>query len=178
MTCILCKYSHIVGMDVSNKNLLPILQEQLQVDLKHGLEQAHVCALVQADLVLPDVDDQNLARGQSKERALALKVLVLAALATVGALDVHDQDVVGHGGSVPGCAGPLVLGHPDSLGGLAAGRLGHDAELGLEQVVEQGRLARRLRPEHGDEVVVEAGLGDAGLAEVVIEVRAARRGRC
>src|SRR4051812_12250489 len=45
------------------QNLLPVLQEQLQVDLKHSLEQAHVCALVQTNLVLPDVDNQNFARG-------------------------------------------------------------------------------------------------------------------
>jgi hypothetical protein len=42
-------------------------------------------------------------------------------------------------------------------------------------VVEQGRLAGGLRPEDGDQVVVEAGLGDAGLGEVVIEIRAAER---
>ena len=37
--------------------LLGVLHEELQVDLEHRLEQAHVRALVQADLVLPDVDD-------------------------------------------------------------------------------------------------------------------------
>jgi hypothetical protein len=42
-------------------------------------------------------------------------------------------------------------------------------------VVEQGRLARRLRPEDGDQMVIEAGLGDAGLSEVAIEIRAAER---
>jgi hypothetical protein len=159
------------------EDLLLVLKKQLHVDFENRLEQAHVCALVQADLVLPDVDEQDFAGGQCKKRALALKVLVFAALATVGALDVHDQDVVGHGGRAPVglCAGALVLGHPYSLGCLAAGRLGHDAELGLEQVVEQGRLAGGLRPEDGDQVVVEAGLGDVRLGEVVIEIGAAER---
>lgn len=136
----------------------------MQVDLKDRLEQPHVGALVQADLVLPDVDDEHLARGKCKQGALALKVLVLSALPAVGALDVHDQDVLGHAGAA---LLALVLAHPDALGRLPPLLLGHDAELCAEEVVEQRRLARRLRAEDGYQVVVEARGNDL----LEIEVR-------
>ena len=63
--------------------VLAVLDKQLQVDFEHGLQQTHVRALVQSNLVLPDVDNEDLARRKRKEGALALKVLVLPALATV-----------------------------------------------------------------------------------------------
>jgi hypothetical protein len=112
--------------------------------------------------MLPDVDDQHLARGQRKQGALALKVLVFAALATVCALNIHDQDVLA-----------LVLAHPYSLCSLAALLLGHDAELGAEEVVEQRGLARGLRAEDGYEVVVEAGGDDLLDPQVGAQVGAA-----
>lgn len=120
--------------------------------------------------MLPDVDQQNLAGGQRKERTLPLKVLVLATLSSVGTLDIHDEDVVGH--ARPGAVGALVLGHPDALCGLLSLGLGHDGELGAEQVVEEGRLARRLGAEDGDQVVVEAGLGDMLALEIFVEAGA------
>jgi hypothetical protein len=123
--------------------------------------------------MLPYVDNQDFACGQREEGAFALKVLVLAALATVGALDIHDEDIVGHLGISIARAFPLVLGHPYSLCCLAPIRLRHNTELGAEEVVEQRRLARRLRAEDRDQMVVEAGFGDVGFGEVVIEVRAA-----
>lgn len=152
--------------------LLLVLEEELQVDLEDSLEQSHVGSLVQADLVLPDVDDQDLAGSQGEQGALALKVLVLAALSAVGALDVHDEDVIGHLGA--GALLALVLGHPDTLRSLATLRLGHDGEVGAEEVVEQGRLSGGLGAKDGDEVVVEARLGDRGELEVLVEVIAAR----
>jgi hypothetical protein len=151
---------------------LAVLDEQLQVDLKDRLQQAHVGALVQADLVLPDVDNQDLARGQCEQGALSLKVLVLAPLSSVGALDVHDQNVFGHARTA---LRPLVLAHPDALGGLTALLLGHDAELCAKQVVEQRRLARRLRAKDGDKMVVEAGGYDLLEVEVRRNVVAAWR---
>lgn len=159
------------------RDILLVLEEQLQVDLEHRLEQPHVCTLVQADLVLPDVHNQDLARREGKQRALPLKILVLAALAAVGALDVHDQDVVRDSDCVVALAAllPLVLGEPYPLGRLPPLGLGHYGELGAEEHVEQGRLAGRLRPEDGDEVVVEARIDDVGLLEVRVEVRAAGR---
>jgi hypothetical protein len=151
---------------------LAVLDEQLQVDLEHRLQQAHVRALVQADLVFPDVHDQDLTGGQRKEGALALEVLVLSSLASVCALDIHDQNVLRHARAA---LGPLVLAHPDALGGLAALLLGHDAELCAEEVVEQRRLARGLRAEDGYEVVVEARGDDLLDVEVGGDVIAAQR---
>lgn len=112
-------------------NVLLVLQEQLQVDLKHSLEQTHVCALVQTDLVLPDVDNQDFTGRQRKESGLALKVLVFTSLATICTLDVHHQDIICHRRFLI-----LVLGHPDTLGGLSSLQLGHDREMGSEEMVE------------------------------------------
>jgi hypothetical protein len=151
---------------------LAVLDEQLQVHLEHRLQQTHVCALVEADLVLPDVDNQDLAGRKRKQRTLALKVLVLSPLAAVGALDIHDQDVLRHARAA---LGPFVLAHPDALGGLAALLLGHDAELRAKEVVEQRRFARRLRAEDGYEVVVEARGDDLLDVEVGGNVIAAMR---
>ena len=133
--------------------VLAVLDEQLQVDLEHRLQQTHVGALVQSNLVLPDVDNEDFTCRQRKEGTLALKVLVLAALATVCAFHVHDQDVLCHARAARLA---LILAHPDSLGCLAALLLGHDAELGAKEVVEESRLAGGLRAEYGNEVVVEA----------------------
>jgi hypothetical protein len=157
---------NIRGIDLANSLL--VLEKELQVHLKDRLEQPHVGALVQTDLVLPDVDDEDLAGSEGEECALPLKVLVLASLAAVGTLDVHDEDIVGHLG--PGALGALVLGHPDALGSLASLGLGHDGEGGAEEVVEQGGLAGGLGAKDGDEVVVEASVGDVGDLEVVVEL--------
>jgi hypothetical protein len=89
--------------------------------------------------VLPDVDNQDLARRKSKQGTLALKVLVFSALSAICALDVHDQDVLCHT-RAPLCT--LVLAHPYSLGGLTSLLLCHDAKLCAEKVVEQRRFAR------------------------------------
>lgn len=150
------------------RGILLVLEEELEVDFKDGLQEPHVGTLVQTDLVLPDVDEQDLAGGEGKEGALSLKVLVLAALTTVGTLDVHDEDVVGH--LLAGALTALVLGHPDALGGLATLRFGHDSELGAKEIVEEGRLAGGLGAKDGDEVVVEACIGNVRHLEVVGDV--------
>lgn len=125
--------------------------------------------------MLPNVDNQDLTCSQCKQSAFPLKVLILAALAAVRPLDVHDQNVVGHGRG-PGRTGrALVFRQPYSLCRLLAGGLGHDAKVGLEQIVEQSRFAGRLRTENGDEVVVEAGLGHVCFAQVVIEIGTGER---
>lgn len=95
--------------------------------------------------------------------------MVLAALTAIGALDIHDEDVVGHL-----CAGALlalVLGHPDALCSLPAFRLGHDGEFGAEEIIQEGRLSGRLGSKDRDKMVVEAGLGDTGVLEIIVEVR-------
>jgi hypothetical protein len=134
-------------------DLLGVLYKELEVDLEYGLEQAHVRALVQTNLVLPDVHNQHLARRQGEQGAFALKILVLTALATVGTLHIHNQNILRH---ATGAVHALVLAHPNALGGLATLLFGHDAELGAEKVVEQRGFARRLRAKDGYEVVVEA----------------------
>jgi hypothetical protein len=133
---------------------LAVFDKELQIDLEHCLEQAHVRALVQSNLVLPNIDNQDLARRKRKQGALALKVLVLSALSAIRALNIHDQDVLRHGRAT---LWALVLAHPYALGGLPALLLGHDAELCAEEVIEQRGFARRLRPKDRYKVVVEAG---------------------
>jgi hypothetical protein len=151
-------------------DVLVVFNKKLQVDLEHSLQEAHVRAVVQADLRLPHVDEQDLARGEREEGALALKVLVLAALLAVGAFDVHDEDVVGHGA----VGGGFVFGEPYTLSSLFSLLLVHHAEAGPEQGVEEGRLAGGLGAKHGDEVVVEADGYDLLVLEVEGEVLAGR----
>lgn len=100
--------------------VLVVLEEELQVDLEDGLEQTHVGTLVQTDLVFPNVDNQDLAGGQSKQGTLAFKVLVFSTFAAVGTLDIHDENVVCHLDGTPFGLVALVLAHPYSLCGLTA----------------------------------------------------------
>ena len=65
----------------------------------------------------------------------------------------------------------LVLGHPYSLCGLPPLGLGHHIEFGAKEVVQQGRLARRLRAKDGNKVIVEASLCDLGKLEICIKMR-------
>lgn len=124
--------------------------------------------------MLPDIHDQHLTRRQGKQRALAFKVLVLAAFATVRAFDVHDQNVVGHCLYARRGGAPLILRHPDTLCRLPALLLRHDAKARAEQVIQQRGLARGLGAEHGDEVVVEAGGNELLDGHVGLELRAAQ----
>lgn len=120
--------------------------------------------------MLPDVDNKDFAGGQSEKRTFSFEILVFATFATIGSLDIHDENIVGHL-----CAATLlalVLGHPDTFRGLATFRLGHDGEFGAKEVVQEGRFAGRLGAEDGNEVVVEARVGDICDLEVVVEVLA------
>jgi hypothetical protein len=90
-------------------------------------------------LVLPDIDNQDLARRKREQGALALKVLIFSTLSSVCALDVHDQDVLCH---TRATLWTLVLAHPNSLCGLTSLLLRHDTELGAEEEVEQRGFAR------------------------------------
>jgi hypothetical protein len=153
--------------------VLAVFDEQLQVDFKNGLEKAHVGALVQTNLVFPDVDNEDFAGREREESTLALEVLILSAFPSVCTLDIHNQDVLGHAGAA---LVSLVLAHPYSLCGLTAFLLGHDTELCAEEVVEQGRLARRLRSEDGNQVVVEASGDDLLDVEVCGDVGTALHG--
>ena len=55
--------------------VLGLLAEQHEVDLEDGLEEAHVGALVKADLMLPEVDNENFGRGEGEQSGFALEVL-------------------------------------------------------------------------------------------------------
>ena len=118
--------------------------------------------------MLPDIDNQDLARGKSEERTLALEILVLSSLTAVGAFDVHDKNVLGHLKGAIDCF--LVFRHPYSLGGLLTLDLRHNTEACAKEVVKESRLSSRLGTEDGNEVVVEASIGNVGDAQVGVEV--------
>lgn len=132
----------------------------MQVDFEHGLQQPHVGSLIQPHLVFPDVDNENLTRRKRKERTLALEVLILASLATVSSLHVHDQDVISHALRRAGVALLLVVRKPDTLGRLPSLQLRHHGELGTEEVIEQCGLSGGLRTKHGDEMIIETSRRD------------------
>lgn len=108
-------------------------EEEAEVDFEHGFEEAHVGALVESDLVFPDVDDQDFGDGHGEEGRFPFKVLVLASLSAVCAFYVHDEEV-------------RVCGfrHPDALCGLTAFGFRHDVEAGAKEFVEEGTLSGRL----------------------------------
>lgn len=141
----------------------------MQVHLKDGLEQAHVGTLVQPNLVLPNIHNEDLTRRKGKKCTLALEILVLTSLTTIGTFHIHHEDVVRHPRAIGrrGIGLLLVLRQPDTLGCLPALHLGHDGELRAEELVEQSGLSGGLRSKHGDEVVVEAGGGDIFEGEVL-----------
>lgn len=110
--------------------------------------------------MFPDVDNKNLARRKRKKRTLTLEILILASLATVSSLHVHDQDVISHALRRASFALLLVVRQPDTLGRLPSLQLGHHGKLGAEQIVEQCGLSGGLRTKHGDEMVIETGRRD------------------
>ena len=151
---------HLAAAENSRSGVVFLLcgEEEAEVDLEDGLEEAHVGALVESDLVFPDVDDQDFSDGHGKEGRFAFKVLVLASLAAVGAFDVHDEDV-----------GIARFRHPDALCGLTAFGFRHDVEAGAKQFVEEGTLAGGLGPEYGDDVIVESSVGEVPASHVLVE---------
>jgi len=148
---------------------IPALQKQAQVHLKDGLQQTHVRALIQADLMLPDVDNQDFGSGKGEQSTLPLKVLILTPFSSVSALDIHDQDVFRHLALVL-----LILAHPDALCGLTSLILRHDTEASAKQGIEQGTLSRTLRAKDTDDVVVEALAKDPFQLKVSGQVRGER----
>lgn len=103
--------------------------EKTEVDLEHSLQETHIRALIQADLVLPtkqvltqpgdelateqhspQVDKQDFRRRQTEQSALPLKILVFSALSSVGSLDIHDDSRRVLGGT-----------HPDTWTGNTSG---------------------------------------------------------
>src|SRR5271156_3388610 len=103
--------------------------------------------------MLPDIHNEHLAGRQREQRRLALEVLVLATLAAICALNVHDEDVVCHFD----CS-RLVLREPDALGRLLSLSLGHNGKVRVEEGIEESGLAGRLRAEGGYEMGVEGWL--------------------
>lgn len=120
--------------------------------------------------MFPNVDDEDLAGGESEESALPFKILVFSSFSTICAFNIHDKNVLGHIGAT---LGSLVLAHPYSFCCLTAFLLRHDTELGAKEVVEKSGFARRLGAKDGNEMVVEAGRDDLFEAEICVEVGAA-----
>ena len=110
--------------------------------------------------MFPNVDNEDFTSRKRKERTLALKVLILASLATISSLHIHDQDVISHALRRAGVALFLVVRKPDALGRLPSLQFRHHRELGTEQVVEQCGLPGGLRAKHGDEMVIETSRRD------------------
>lgn len=106
--------------------------------------------------MFPNINNKHLTCRQRKQRALPLEILVLSSFPSVSTLHIHDQDVLSHAFRLLISPFPLIFAHPYPLSGLPPLLLGHDAKLGAKEVVEQRGFPRRLRPEDGDEVVVEA----------------------
>ena len=101
--------------------------EELEVELEHDAQQMQVGAMIAADIVRPHVDDHDLREREREEARLALKVLLLlAALSTVGTLDVEDQNVLG-----------VAVREVDALGALATMTHVHHHERRAEQQVQQ-----------------------------------------
>lgn len=110
--------------------------------------------------MFPDVDDEDLTRRERKQRTLALKILILASLAAISSLHVHNQDVIRHTRRCISFALFLILRQPNTLGGLSSLHLRHHGELSAEQLIEKGGLSGGLRTEHRDEMVIETSRGD------------------
>jgi hypothetical protein len=55
-------------------------------------------------LVLTDIHNENLTRRKREESTLALKILVLASLATISTFHVHHQNIIRHPRAI-GCCG-------------------------------------------------------------------------
>jgi len=72
---ITCKAAQILDSFLGQFNLPAVAAKQLQVDLKHSLEQAHVGSIVKTDLVLPQVHNQDFRGGDREQGTLAFKVL-------------------------------------------------------------------------------------------------------
>lgn len=120
--------------------------------------------------MFPDVDDDNLACRKRKERTLALKILILASLATVSSLHVHDQDVISHALRRASFALLLVVRQPDTLRRLPSLQLRHHGELGTEQAIKQCGLSGGLRTKHGDEMVIETSRRDVLKGQVFRQI--------
>ena len=88
---------------------LLIFKKEFQIDLEHHFEQAHVCTLIQPNLMFPDIDKQDLTRCQCKERTFPLKILIFASFSAICPFHIHDQYILCHILRVCVCMILLVL---------------------------------------------------------------------
>ena len=72
---VLLAHQYHMTVSTSNTSVLSQLSKQPKVHLKHHLEEPHVGDLVQSDLVLPQVDQEHLGRGEREQGRFTLKVL-------------------------------------------------------------------------------------------------------
>jgi hypothetical protein len=124
--------------------------------------------------MLPNIYNENLARRQREQCTLALEILVFATLATISSFHVHNQYVVSHAFRGFVFRFSLVLRHPYSFCCLPPLLLGHDSKVRAEEMIEERRLAGRLRAEDGDQVVIEASRDQLFYTHIGLELRTAR----
>ncbi|EET01432.1 Hypothetical protein GL50581_1307 [Giardia duodenalis ATCC 50581] len=134
---------------------------ELEVDSKDRLEEVGAGALGATHVRLQDVDDEDVGSDRGKGPYAALDVLVsdYSALPALGPFAVEQQYgwrkfSTGNdsGGDAFGCL-------------LLAVILVEHLEARSEEVVEEGRLARRLRPKDSDARVAEGVGGGVSNAE-------------
>ncbi len=70
---------------------------------------------------------------------------------------------------------PLILGQPYAFCCLSPFTLRHEFKVGPKQVAQERRFASGLRAKHGDQMVVESGLGDFRLLQIHIEIGTGRQ---
>lgn len=118
--------------------------EELEVELEDDLEDLELRALEGADLLNPDVDEEGVRDGEGEERVPPLNFGAFLSLVGVAALDVEDDDVGGRFDA-----------EPDALGGLPHALLAVEhVEVGAEERVEQRALARALRTDDRQDLVL------------------------
>src|SRR5690606_30912781 len=107
--------------------------------------------MIQPHLVFPDVYYQYLRSSKCKQSRLPLKILVFTTLSAICAFHVHDKDVVSHSMARSSTANGLC--HPNAFCGLLPGRLVHDAEFRLKQMVQKRGFTGGLRAENGNNMI-------------------------
>ena len=91
------------GMDALGLLAIRSTSEECQVDLKYRLQQSHIRALIQSNLMLPslsaptnhdhspEINKQDFRARQAEQRGFPLEILILALLPPIRSFDIHDE---------------------------------------------------------------------------------------